>query len=109
MATDYATSQSLKRQSSFAIGCGVLTSLIPIYSNLLEGVSYTIILMNILVPHIERLTRPVPFSLKPGNGKEVLDSEEKYLKYYLSTLILAVICLVITLLLTLTNNLTKFN
>lgn len=70
MATDYATSPVTKKgKVVFAIGCGVLTSLIRLYGNLPEGVSYAIILMNILVPHIERLTRPVPFGFKARKRK----------------------------------------
>ena len=45
----------------FGVGCGVITVLIRLYANLPEGVSFSIILMNILVPHIERLTMPKPF------------------------------------------------
>ncbi len=62
MATDYATSPiSLSGKIIFGIGCGVLTVLIRLFSILPEGVSFSIILMNILVPHIERLTQPKPF------------------------------------------------
>lgn len=62
MATDYATSPlTVKGKIIFALGCGVLTMLIRIYANLPEGVSFAIILMNILVPHIEKLTAPKPF------------------------------------------------
>jgi len=67
MATDYATCPVNKKgKIVFAIGCGILTSIIRLYGNLPEGVSYAIILMNILVPHIERLTRPVPFGFSVG-------------------------------------------
>lgn len=62
MATDYATSPiNLKGKIVYAVGAGVLTMLIRIFGALPEGVSFSIILMNILVPHIERLTRPVAF------------------------------------------------
>ena len=62
MATDYATSPiNLKGQIVYAIGMGVITMLIRIFGSLPEGVSFSIILMNILVPHIERLTRPLAF------------------------------------------------
>lgn len=65
MATDYATSPlTFKGKIIFAIGCGVITMLIRVYANLPEGVSFSIILMNILVPHIERLTTPKPFGSK---------------------------------------------
>lgn len=62
MATDYATSPiNRKGKIVYAIGAGIITMLIRIFGALPEGVSFSIILMNILVPHIERLTRPLAF------------------------------------------------
>lgn len=62
MATDYTTSPiNFKGQIVFAIGCGIITALIRLFGNLPEGVSFSIIIMNILVPHIENLTTPKPF------------------------------------------------
>lgn len=62
MATDYATSPiTTKGKIVYAVGMGIITMLIRIYGALPEGVSFSIILMNILVPHIERLTRPRAF------------------------------------------------
>lgn len=62
MATDYTTSPVTKwGKVIFAVGCGVLTILLRTYSNMPEGVSFSIILMNILVPHIEAITMPKPF------------------------------------------------
>lgn len=62
MATDYTTSPlTTKGRVVFGVGCGVITVLIRVFGALPEGVSFSIILMNILVPHIERLTRPKPF------------------------------------------------
>lgn len=59
MATDYTTSPVTKwGKVIFAIGCGIFTILLRAYSNMPEGVSFSILLMNILVPHIERLTVP---------------------------------------------------
>jgi len=59
MATDYTTSPVTKwGKVIFAFGCGVLTILLRQFSNMPEGVSFSILLMNILVPHIERLTVP---------------------------------------------------
>lgn len=59
MATDYVTSPiSAKGQVIFAIGCGVLTSLIRVYGGYPEGVSYSILIMNLAVPLIDRVTRP---------------------------------------------------
>lgn len=62
MATDYTTSPiTFSGKIIFAIGCGIITMLIRLYANLPEGVSFSIILMNILVPLIERGTMPKPF------------------------------------------------
>lgn len=73
MATDYSTSPiSTKGKIIFAVGCGIVTSLIRIFGNLPEGVSFSIILMNILVPHIEHLTAPKPF----GTLKEKKEKKE---------------------------------
>lgn len=72
MATDYATSPiSTKGKIIFGIGCGIITSVIRLFGSLPEGVSYSIILMNILTPHIDALTRPVPFGfVKEKKSKE---------------------------------------
>lgn len=65
MATDYTTSPiSTKGKFIFAIGCGIITAVIRLYGSLPEGVSFSIILMNILVPHIEHLTTPKPFGTR---------------------------------------------
>lgn len=62
MATDYTTSPVNKTgKIVFGIGCGLLTVIIRRFTNMPEGVSFAILLMNILVPHIERLTSPKPF------------------------------------------------
>lgn len=62
MATDYVTSPiTFKGRIIFGIGCGIITVLIRIFGSLPEGVSFAIILMNILVPHIENLTIPETF------------------------------------------------
>lgn len=62
MATDYTTSPiNTKGKIIFALGCGIITSVIRLFGSLPEGVSFSIILMNILVPHIEKLTTPKPF------------------------------------------------
>mgnify|MGYP000883451615 CR=1 FL=1 len=59
MATDYVTSPiSALGQVIFAIGCGVLTSLIRVYGGYPEGVSYSILIMNLCVPLLDRCTRP---------------------------------------------------
>ncbi|MCF7862122.1 RnfABCDGE type electron transport complex subunit D [Candidatus Woesearchaeota archaeon] len=66
MATDYVTSPiTYKGKIIFAMGCGLLTMLFRVYSNLPEGVSYAILLMNAAAPLIERYTKPRPFGWKP--------------------------------------------
>ena len=72
MATDYSTSPiGWKGQVVFAIGCGIVTSLIRIFGSLPEGVSFSILLMNILVPHIEHMTMAKPFgTLKEKKAKK---------------------------------------
>ncbi len=70
MATDYTTSPvSFKGKIIFAIGCGLITSVIRIFGSLPEGVSFSIILMNIFVPHIEKLTTAKPFGTPKRNRK----------------------------------------
>ncbi len=62
MATDYSTSpMSAKGQIIFGIGCGFLTSLIRFYGGYPEGVSYSILLMNLATPLIDRYTMPKKF------------------------------------------------
>ena len=70
MATDYVTSPlTNKGKVIYAIGCGIITVMIRTFGSLPEGVSFSIILMNILVPHIERLTTPKPFGVKKEAAK----------------------------------------
>ncbi|MBQ8795593.1 MAG: RnfABCDGE type electron transport complex subunit D [Clostridia bacterium] len=72
MATDYVTSPITKwGKVIFGVGLGVLTMLIRTYSNLPEGVSFAILLMNILVPHIETLTKPRAFGESRKKGDKV--------------------------------------
>jgi electron transport complex protein RnfD len=68
MATDYVTSPiTNKGKVIYAIGCGIITVLIRQFGSLPEGVSFSILLMNILTPHIENLTTPKTFG---APGKE---------------------------------------
>jgi electron transport complex protein RnfD len=61
MATDYATTPSTnKGRIIFGIGCGVITVLIRIWGNYPEGVSFSILLMNLLTPFIIKWTRNKP-------------------------------------------------
>ena len=62
MATDMVTSPITARgRWIFAVGCGVLTFTIRMWGGYPEGVSYSILLMNIFVPLIDRYTVPVSF------------------------------------------------
>ena len=61
MATDYATTPSSKwGKVIFGVGCGLITILIRFWGNLPEGVSYSILIMNIFTPYISKLTRNRP-------------------------------------------------
>lgn len=65
MATDYVTTPTTNLgKLIFGIGCGLITFVIRQFSSLPEGVSYAILLMNILTPHINRLTLAKPFGAK---------------------------------------------
>ena len=67
MATDYVTSPITKKgQIVYGILLGVLPGLFRLYGGSAEGVSYAIIIGNILVPLIEKVTLPKPF----GKGGE---------------------------------------
>ena len=62
MATDYVTSPiTPKGQIIFGIVLGILTGIFRIFGASAEGVSYAIIISNLLVPLIEKVTIPVPF------------------------------------------------
>ncbi|NLW31147.1 MAG: RnfABCDGE type electron transport complex subunit D [Fibrobacter sp.] len=59
MATDMVTSPITPTgKIIFALGCGILTFVIRKFGGYPEGVSYSILLMNLFVPHIERYTKP---------------------------------------------------
>ena len=74
MATDYVTSPVTRLgKVIFGVGCGLLTILIRLYANLPEGVSYAIVLMNITVPLIERVTGRRTF----GRGRKEGQEEKK--------------------------------
>lgn len=70
MATDYTTCPvSFKGKIIFGIGCGIVTAVIRLFGSLPEGVSFSIILMNLLVPHIEKLTTAKPFGTPKKDRK----------------------------------------
>jgi electron transport complex protein RnfD len=58
MATDYVTTPITRTgKMIFAFGCGIITFLIRKYGSYPEGVSFSILVMNILSPYIERWTQ----------------------------------------------------
>ena len=62
MATDYSTTPINKYgKMVFALGCGIITVLIRFWGEYPEGISFAILLMNILSPYIEKLCAPTPF------------------------------------------------
>ena len=61
MATDYVTSPiTLKGKMVFALGCGLVTFAIRYFFAYPEGVSFSILAMNILTPYIEKWTANKP-------------------------------------------------
>ena len=61
MATDYTTTPiTLRARMWFALGCGLITFVIRWFCALPEGVSYSILCMNILSPWLEKWTRRKP-------------------------------------------------
>lgn len=67
MATDYVTSPiTTKGRIIYGICLGLLTGLFRLFGGSAEGVSYAIIIGNLLVPLIEKVTLPKPF----GKGGE---------------------------------------
>ncbi len=70
MATDYVTSPKLPLgQLLFGIGCGIITMSIRLYGSYPEGVSFSILLMNVMTPLLNKLS--YKYYLKGGakNGK----------------------------------------
>ncbi len=69
MATDYVTTPTTKLgQIIFALGCGVLTFVIRKFGGYPEGASFSILLMNIVTPLIDRYIRPNSFGKRKGGA-----------------------------------------
>ena len=67
MATDYVTTPTTALgQIVFGIGCGAITCVIRFWGGYPEGVTFAILLMNVMTPLIEKWTMPKPF----GKEKE---------------------------------------
>jgi len=68
MATDYTTSPMTKSgKIIFAVGIAAITMGVRVYGEFYDGIAFGIITMNLLVPFIEKLTKPKAF----GVNKEV--------------------------------------
>ena len=64
MATDYVSSPiTVKGQYVYGVLLGILTAVFRLYGGTAEGVSYSIIICNLLVPLIEKVTMPVAFGM----------------------------------------------
>ena len=72
MATDYTTTPiTEKGKIIFGIGCGIITFVVRNFGGYPEGVSFSILLMNVLTPYIDRLTMLKPLGAKyPKEQKE---------------------------------------
>ncbi len=69
MATDYATSPiTVKGQLLYGVLLGLFTALFRTIGSSAEGVSYAIIICNLLVPLIEKVTIPRPFGCEKAKG-----------------------------------------
>ena len=74
MATDYVTRPITKNgQILFGILLGILTGIFRIFGSSAEGVSYAIIIGNLVVPLIEKITIPRAFGIT--KVKEVKEDE----------------------------------
>lgn len=71
MATDYATTPiTTKGKIVFGLGCGIITFIIRRFGSYPEGVSFSILLMNVLTPYIEQLTRTKVLGAKEAEKNE---------------------------------------
>ncbi len=62
MATDYVTTPTTNTgKLIFGLGCGLLTALMRCYASSAGAVTFSILLMNLVVPYINDLTAPKPF------------------------------------------------
>ena len=102
MATDYTTSPiTEKGKIIFGLGCALITMVIRVFGSYPEGVSYSILLMNIITPHINRMVRNKRLEVCSSNERITMNEFVK------PTLVLTVICLIITLLLAISQNITE--
>ena len=65
MITDYVSTPITRSgKMIFALGCGIITFLIRKFGAYPEGVSFSILIMNIVSPYIEKLTQKIPLGKK---------------------------------------------
>lgn len=74
MTADYTTTPVTRSgKCIFGLGCGILTFLIRHFGGYPEGITFAIVIMNLLTPWIEKLTKPQPFGIedepKPSRQK----------------------------------------
>ncbi len=70
MATDYVTSPTTEKgKCIYGFGCGFITMAIRLFATFPEGVSFAILLMNLLSPHLDRITRTKPFGGETNASK----------------------------------------
>ncbi len=68
MATDYVTSPTTgKGEFVYALGAGIITGVIRLFGGYPEGITYAILIMNIVTPIIDKYIRPRVF----GTGRSV--------------------------------------
>ena len=80
MATDYATSPVTPNgQLIFGVGCGLITVLIRYFGGYPEGVSYAILIMNLLTWAIDKATPQTQFGISKAD-KKVAEAERKAAK-----------------------------
>lgn len=71
MATDYATSPLTPRgRIIYGIGCGGITVLIRYFGGYPEGVSFSILIMNLLVWYLDIIGMPRRFGAVRKKSKE---------------------------------------
>ncbi|SDA09683.1 electron transport complex protein RnfD [Ruminococcus sp. YE71] len=70
MATDYVTTPITPLgKVIFGVGCGIITCVIRFYANYAEGVSFSILIMNILTPYIDRFTERRPLGTEKSRRR----------------------------------------
>ena len=71
MATDYSTTPvTRKGRFVFALGCAILTVAIRTFGTYPEGVSFAILLMNLVTPLIDRYAVTHPFGGNTGRKEK---------------------------------------